>query len=234
MNIYRSLEKKQSFPYVHKEKKIKCTDKQKTILKCKKYLKRVCATVLISCGIYAIASASLLIDIVASAHLQGMMDFEEKTTYSANASVVPGYYNEHPLKVYISDDFSYRYTKEIIDAIKYVDGVATGLKFAISSNVDDSNIQIYKNNNIDCLGCAYPSSGKIYINDDVFHHKGVEATVIHEIAHILGLEHSKDLSSIMYPVVSQKEFSERDIKNLNTIWPARTSSANKYEYSMER
>lgn len=197
------------------------------IKKRKKSLKMVGAAALLVCGITIITNAAVYAELKIVPKAYNMLDFEE-TTYQSNKEVSPGYYNNKPLVVSISNDFNRHYKQEIIKAIKYVDGVAEGLKFTIvEGSVEDADINIDVGYDIQVestpggkyVGLAYRKTGQIYINNKTIHTMGIKATVIHELGHILGLDHSKDITSLMYPLVSRKNFSEEDIENLNTIWP---------------
>ena len=201
--------------------------KEAIVKKCKKSLKMAAATSLIACGICVSMAAALYAEIKLTVDVNNMLNFQE-TVYYTNESIEPGYYNKNPMTIAISDKFSNYYKKEILKAIQYVDEVIEGIKFKI---VDGENgladIKISVDTNIKDLGMAYPQTKEIYINNQKFHHLGVKATIIHELAHILGLKHSKDMSSLMYPIVTRLKFSEKDIADLNKIWPAQEDELSK-------
>ncbi len=159
-----------------------------------------------------------------SAKINNLLDFDEVKSYEAVEVAYPGYRNDNPIIVSISDSFNKHYKKEIIEGLKYVDEVVNGVKFIIvTGDIDNADIKIKLDSNIDALGVAEQhgeGTGVVYINNKQWHVTGIKATVAHEIGHILGLGHKKDISSIMYPIVAQWGFSKEDIDDLNDLWPA--------------
>lgn len=82
------------------------------------------------------------------------------------------------------------------------------------------------------LGIAfYPPNGKIILNQEI-DNIHVCRTIQHEIGHALGLQHSKENSSIMYPL-SLSPFTgiqESDKKNLNDLYICRYDSVTLLNY----
>lgn len=163
-----------------------------------------------------------------------------ETKYHKNKNIEAGYYNKHPLKVCISDEFNTLFEKEIKRAVEIFDEKAEGMKFEISvhhlteENKGDFNI-IFKpekydendNSNNRVLGWTYVAKndaktvdGTIWIDDSKFFVFGIKSTAMHELAHKIGLEHSPDPDSLMYPYSRNFRLSQKDIDNINTMYPA--------------
>ena len=163
-----------------------------------------------------------------------------ETKYHKNKNIEAGYYNKHPLKVCISDEFNSLFEREIKRAVEIFDEKAEGMKFEISihhlteESKKDFNI-IFKpekydeedNSNNNVLGWsniakndATNLDGTICIDDSKFFLFGVRSTAMHELGHKIGLRHSPDPSSLMYPTSRNFRFSQKDIDNINTMYPA--------------
>lgn len=165
------------------------------------------------------------------------LDFTERV-YDDNSNVEAGYYNEHPISICISDEFSDYNTKRIIDGLKNVDKEAVGMKFDISVGTPSRmryDICIYSEQcDEGVLGCATLNdteakhiSGNMYIDEEKFNLYGIKSIIMHEMGHILGLQHSKDLNSTMYPVSCRYTLSKDFINHVNAMYPAKESSTNK-------
>lgn len=190
--------------------------------KTKNKVKQIAKDALVLGGIFIVTRIGMHAEAMIVAKTQGLLDFEQ-IPYCANAECEPGYRNEHPFVVSISSSFNDYYEREITEAIEYVDKVAEGLKFIIiSDNADQADIVITPDSSMGFsnLGQANMQTREVRINEKGLHLYGIKATVTHELAHALGLSHSKDSRSLMYPAITRTKFSEQDIKDLNTIWPA--------------
>lgn len=171
----------------------------------------------------------------AAAYVQGKvdktLDFETRDYYQ-NPNIEPGYYNKNPIKVCISDKFSSFNQHQIIKGIQELDKDAIGLSFDIrlGSGCELSPHEIFvepENLEMNVLGRAtlnplttYGIRGHIALDDKTLHVYGIKSTTIHELAHVIGLAHSKDITSLMYPISCRFGLSKEDIKNINTIYPA--------------
>lgn len=160
----------------------------------------------------------------------GLLDFGE-TTYRQNINITPGYYNANPIKIYISGAFGEVAQKQIIAGIQYLDSKAEGLKFEYEVGhhlINDFDIYIQKAE----FGSGYqsgeatvgrPDSGQIagVVRLEEYWESQYLLTplTVHELCHVIGLRHSKDLDSIMYPVMSTFTLSKEDIQNINTMYP---------------
>lgn len=162
-----------------------------------------------------------------------------------NPNVEPGYYNEHPIYVCISDKFTKMQRKEVERAVKYVDKVCKGITFNIfvdnietakshifivnylnKENATESNDKIagstYRNSP-DCLQITAP----IYLSEDICFTE-IYSIVIHEMGHAIGLKHTSESTDLMFaggPSLNYKPFycrgfSKREIEWLNTLYPA--------------
>ena len=166
--------------------------------------------------------------------------------YTPNISVKPGYYNEHPIKVCIDESFNDYYKWAIELGIDRLDEIATGIKFekyvgkASRYNKDaDMNIikemhgddeESKKDTKLGYTFAPYEDKGvtnEVYIYEDRMGYKGVSAVVMHEMMHALGIQHSDDVNSIMFPYSTSMFPNLQDIKNVNTIFPAKMTDAYK-------
>lgn len=172
-----------------------------------------------------------------AAYRGNKLDFTERI-YEDNPNVEAGYYNDHPISICISDKFSAYNTKRIISGLKTLDQKAVGLKFDISVGTPSRmryDICIYSEQcDEGVLGCATLNdtdvkqiSGNVYLDEEKFNLYGMKSLLIHEMGHVLGLQHSKDLNSTMYPVSCRYTISSDFIKHVNAMYPAKESSTNK-------
>lgn len=151
-------------------------------------------------------------------------------TYYVNSNVEPGYYNENPVKIGISDEFNDASKQQIAEAIEYLDEKAEGLRFEYfygSPTRKNCDIVI-KPAELEgkILGQAKTESltnikGTIFIEERQDKNYNASAVALHEICHLIGLEHHYNYSSIMFPRTgySFKALSSQDIENINTIYP---------------
>lgn len=165
----------------------------------------------------------------------------KQVVYHQNENIEPGYYNENPIKICISDKFNGIFRNGIEKGIRTFDDAALGLKFEIrvgdleklKGEYDVSFVPSYEykgnSNGLDVLGYTYLSSndakeikGPIYLMPNKMHLFGVKATTMHELGHKIGLEHTDDPNSLMFPVCSNFGLSQSDIDNINTIYPAKS------------
>ena len=194
------------------------------IKKCLKIVKIAAKTTACLSTVYVLVVGSWHLDLVLTARINNALDFDEISSYGAQELEYPGYRNDKPFIVSISNSFSNSSRKKVIEGLEYVDEVVHGVKFVIVlGDSEGADIKIEPDTEMKEAGVAFPygkGCGKIYINDKTFNPMGVKATVAHEVGHLLGLEHSKSLRSLMYPVISRRGFSQQDIDNLNDLWPA--------------
>ena len=157
-----------------------------------------------------------------------------KPVYTQNLNVEPGYYNDNPVKVCISDKFSDQIKQGIARGIEYLDESALGIKFEYyfaDGQRYDYDIEI-RSKDLDerVLGQATRGDlqakqivGVVWIDDEQIleYTNSIESVTVHELCHVLGLEHNKNYSSLMYYAApsAYKELSNQDIENINTIYP---------------
>lgn len=183
--------------------------------------------VLTICGIYLLAIKGVA---YASAVSDNQLDFTERE-YHQNYSVEPGYYNEKPITICISEQFNDLSKNQIAKGIEYLDEKAEGLKFEYFYGAvyhEQADIYILKGEfeTFEQLGEANLGSmsstqirGRIVLKEDVFSQLALRPVLVHELCHVIGLSHSKDVNSIMFPTISTYKMSKQDIENLNKIYP---------------
>ena len=198
-----------------------------------------------------LATIAVISSLAASAHIipetakygNFIDDFSAKTiVYEQDDFVPAGYFNEHPIVVAVSNDFSDEEYEKIEKGIKNLDDYAEGLKFDIvrtSEKILNGDEQIlilkdvekkYTDISTNGVGLNFgykildPEayySGCVYINENLSTNI-IESTVVHELLHVLRFKHEKDHRSIMYKYsgVVNKQLTEQDIKNINAKFPA--------------
>ena len=175
----------------------------------------------------------------------------QKNVYQKNEFLPAGYFNEHPIVVGVSYDFSDEEFAIIEYASAKLDICATGIKFEII-RTNDRKIQNLSENQriiiiketqermtnkqtgIAGLGSAsYPTNNRTRQEDyrglirisEAADIKYYEIILMHEYGHILGLLHENDEESIMYPHINDKmSLTEKNIEALNYLYPAAEES----------
>lgn len=163
--------------------------------------------------------------------------------YEQDDFVPAGYFNEHPIKVAVSNDFRDDEFAEIKGGIAELDECAEGLKFEIvrtskKTRRKGEQIIILKDLNNKYVentknGIAYynidrnsPESykGAIYLSKNIPIYV-VHKITAHEILHVLGFEHERDYKSVMYYRSStiNTKFTKKDIEKINKKFPAKES-----------
>ena len=165
--------------------------------------------------------------------------------YKKDDFLPAGYFNEHPIIVAISYDFSEEEVEAIESAIQVLDDYAMGLKFEIIRTTDRKIQRLSDNQRIIIIketeermggtedfkpwgAASYPTNhptkeedyrGLIRISE-IAEIKYYENIVIHEILHVLNFAHEDDKNSVMYyRVYRGKGLSETDIENINSKFP---------------
>lgn len=209
-----------------RKEKIKALNRKRNSI-----LKKFVATSLASVPILGLSIMGLRSGTYFYAENNNLLDFTERT-YEVNTNVEPGYYNENPLQVCISKEFSKPVQHKIANAIEYLDKNAKGITFEyfygeptkencdilIKKSDDFQNSHIVGLGTLNSLDCKN-IKGNITLKEDLDTYFTIKAITVHELCHVLGLNHSKDLDSIMYPTVSTLSMSKEDINNINTLYP---------------
>ncbi len=116
--------------------------------------------------------------------------------------------------------------------------------FGDSKN-SDADIKIFdainKDKNNSVLGYATFGSvntkrirGDITIYKNAGHQMGMRATVIHELAHVLGLDHTDSVFSIMSPYLCSFFMYNKDTKQINTLYPAAEKTNNNNDLDLSK
>ncbi len=166
-------------------------------------------------------------------------DVIQNTDYEPYTNIPKGYYNEHPLKICISDRFSTFSQFMMRKGLEYLDENAYGAKFDIvvdDVRTTDAPVKVmhatkdfgcYYGEIIDALGWTWNEfkesdfiSGDIVIKENAFHPYTIANTIVHEACHmIFRLRHSSNPDSIMCRAPSNIFLSKQDIENINTTLP---------------
>lgn len=206
-------------------------DKNPPKKQAKPIIKKILKITIVLTSLLAINLAVLKGGSYLSAKNNNMLNFTEKT-YSLNENIEPGYYNKKPIKVCISDCFGEKAQQKIIDGINYLDEKAIGIKFDCfvgKPNDDNCDIAVYRtkyNSNVisgeATVGNLKGSQikGDVYLDESFDTMMSLKYLTIHEVCHVIGLSHSKNVNSMMFPIVTTTKLSKQDVENLNTIYPA--------------
>ena len=179
-----------------------------------------------------LATGMITLAIAAAANLgiyvYKSFDFNEPNYASAYAE--PGFYNKNPIKFTINlDDFSPREINLIFRAVKELDDDALGIKFVYSP--EGANFGFFKSQTtfIDgnfitaaCASLGDLEHGVILVGKNYAANADETkfvAILKHEILHILGLFHSHNPESILFPYTMVPNLSEEDKANLNFLYP---------------
>ena len=157
--------------------------------------------------------------------------------YEAPANYYPGYYNEFPINVFIDETaFSKAQVETIKEILTKLDEGCVGFKIEYSSEYDYSvcNLKISAGKVFEdfgslVLGSTYGSVidgdySEVVINEKFakLNTKMFYYVTIHEILHALGLEHTKNISSIMFPFMFYHDIKQGEYDALNTLYPVET------------
>lgn len=173
-------------------------------------------------------------------------DFKEPV-YSRNEHYPIGYLVDHPLKVYIDPTGATQrqidlikksiiQLDEVLDTVnfEFVEGEAPKtFEFELGTLENDNFANIFisvnKDSNIfsNVLGFAKQLSYKPIVGNIViekksfrgFGEKRAISTIQHEVLHALGLDHTKNITSIMYPVNLHSGVTQDAIEDVETIFP---------------
>ena len=168
---------------------------------------------------------------------------QPERVYQQDAFLPAGYFNDHPVKIAVSNKFSDEEFAEIEKGITKLDGYAQGIRFEIvrtskTTKRKDEQIIILKdtkckhtidNEHYYCGMTYYTQNktkiedynGTIYLNNSISNEL-IEKTTMHEILHVFGFEHENDFRSIMFYTMGHvsTQPTQKDIENINKKFPA--------------
>ena len=183
-------------------------------------------------------STALLLSVLAcgaigTTYIAKKLDFKEPV-YSAPNYYYPNYYNDFPINVFIDESsFSAKQVETIKQILEKLDNGCVGFKIEIASEYDYSvcNLKISAGDVFEEFGSLVLGStwGSVIDNDysEVVINKNLAKlntkmfyyVTIHEILHALGLEHTKNISSIMFPFMLYHDVKQGEFNALNTLYP---------------
>ena len=179
------------------------------------------------------------------AKTSGALDFKEQK-YVQNVNIKQGYYNEKPLIFCISNNFSQQRLRKVISAIEDFDKKAEGLTFIWKMDDGSKNYDIYvdekdlsnfsnsyisNGNNVIELASQNNAQSAERLNGWIYVSKNASLAVVftaiqHGICHVIGIDHSKNPTSLMFPTLTSLRLTKFDINNINAIYPANQEQQN--------
>ena len=154
-------------------------------------------------------------------------------TYVQNPNFEAGYFNENPYTISINtNNLTQKDIEIILGAIAELDDAMLGMRIKVVFNGESPySLEIVKTKTQSSLAKGKSAGeaktfgtqlkGIVYIDNSTFNKSEnyAKSVIMHEILHVLGLKHSKKISSIMFPFTLANDLSEQDKANLNTIFP---------------
>lgn len=154
-------------------------------------------------------------------------------TYVQNPNFEAGYFNENPYTISINTNkLTQKDIEIILGAIAELDEAMLGMRFEVVFDGKSAySLEIVKTKTQSSLtqgksagvATSYGNQlkGTVYIDNSTFNKSEnyAKSVIMHEILHVLGLKHSKEISSVMFPFTLANDLSEQDKANLNTIFP---------------
>ena len=154
-------------------------------------------------------------------------------TYVQNPNFEAGYFNENPYTISINtNNLTQKDIEIILGTIAELDDAMLGMRFEVVFDGKSAySLEIVKTETQSSLAKGKSAGeaktfgtqlkGIVYIDDSTFNKSEnyTKSVIIHEILHVLGLKHSKEISSVMFPFTLANDLSEQDKANLNTIFP---------------
>lgn len=159
----------------------------------------------------------------------------DNSPYQAYSFYQPDYFNNHPIRVYIDPQ---SFTPKQIEIIKKVfeeyDAKCNGFKIFFEDEESKGFYDIYvysdkiSHDHLNIIlgiagGDVFTNiTSTIAINDFITNNnlnKLLEYVTYHEVGHSLGLNHTNDINSIMFPYILPHKPSDSDYNNINTLFP---------------
>ena len=154
-------------------------------------------------------------------------------TYVQNPNFEAGYFNENPYTISINtNNLTQKDIEIILGAIAELDDAMLGMRIKVVFNGESPySLEIVKTKTQSSLtqgktagvATSYGNQlkGTVHIDNSTFNKSEnyAKSVIMHEILHVLGLKHSKEISSVMFPFTLANDLSEQDKANLNTIFP---------------